>query len=225
MAQGFSLILLVVACSNVGMLIFARTATRSSEFAVRTALGASRARIISQVFTESLVLAVSAAGVGLLLADVILSLVLGMALGPGGSRLIDLMPYWIDPGVTRGTGLRAFFLAAFSAAVVGIVPALLVTGKAVQRNIQRAAAGRSGIRFGGMSSALIVADIAIAVVVVGFAAGISDLLREGRVGQDAVGIQADQFLGVSVRLPGMESGADAGASDRSEFTSPVYCQR
>jgi len=70
-----------------------------------------------------------------------------------------------------------------------------------------------------MSSALIVADIAISVAVVGFAAGISDLLREGWVGQDAVGIQADQFLVVGLQLPGMEPGADAGASDRSEFTS------
>jgi len=178
---------------------------------VRTALGASRARIISLVFTESLVLAVSAAGVGLLLIDWLPSLL--------PSAIAEFVPYWIDVGVTGGTILGAFFLAVFSAAVVGIVPTLWATGQAVQRNIQRAAAGRSGIRFGGMSSALIVADVAIAVAVVGFAAGISDLLREGWVGQDAVGIQADQFLVVGLQLPGMEPGADAGASDRSEFTS------
>ena len=58
------------------------------------------------------------------------------------------------------TAYWALSLAALSAAVVGVVPALKVTGKAVQRNLQRTAAGRSGIQFGGFSSALIVVDVA-----------------------------------------------------------------
>ncbi len=209
----FALLLLVVACSNVGMLIFARAATRSAEFAVRTALGGSRTRIISQVFTESLVLAVSAAGVGLLLIDWLPSLL--------PSVIAEAMPYWIDLGVTSGTVFWALSLAVFSAAVAGVVPALKVTGKAVQRNIQRAAASRSGIRFSGMSSALIVADVAIAVAVVGFAAGISDYLRQARDAEDAVGIQADQFLSVQLTFPGTEAASGAGASDRSEFMARV----
>ena len=58
---------LFVACVNVGLLILAQTSTRASEFAVRTALGASRGRILTQVFVEFMVLAVMAAGAGLLI--------------------------------------------------------------------------------------------------------------------------------------------------------------
>ncbi|MEE8117669.1 MAG: ABC transporter permease, partial [Gemmatimonadales bacterium] len=209
----FALLLLVVACGNVGILIFARTTTRSAEFAVRTALGASRARIISQGFTESLVLAVSAAGVGLLLIDWLPRLL--------PARIAASLPYWIDLGVTRGTVVWALSLAVFSAAVAGVVPALKVTGNAVQWNMQRAAAGRSGIRFGGMSSALIVADVAIAVAAVGFAAGMSSYLREAREAQDAVGIQADQYLSVQLTLPTTQQARGEGTFDRSEFRARV----
>jgi hypothetical protein len=54
----------LVACVNVGLLVLARTSTRASEFAVRTALGASRGRILMQCFAESMVLAVIATGAG-----------------------------------------------------------------------------------------------------------------------------------------------------------------
>ena len=64
-AQVLTVVPLLIACLNVGLLIFARTATRASEFAVRTALGASRSRILTQVFTESFVLVMLATGVGL----------------------------------------------------------------------------------------------------------------------------------------------------------------
>ena len=60
---------LFVACVNVGLLILAQTSTRASEFAVRTALGAGRGRILTQVFVEFMVLAVMAAGAGLLILD------------------------------------------------------------------------------------------------------------------------------------------------------------
>jgi putative ABC transport system permease protein len=67
--QILGLLVLVATCANVGMVVFARTAARTSEMAVRTALGASRRRIASQLVVESLVVAVLAAGGGLLLAD------------------------------------------------------------------------------------------------------------------------------------------------------------
>ena len=54
-----SLLVLILACMTVGTLVYARTATREGEIAVRSALGASRARIIGQLFVEALVLASS----------------------------------------------------------------------------------------------------------------------------------------------------------------------
>jgi predicted permease len=172
------------------MLIFARTASRSSELAVRTALGASRTRVISQLFTEALVLAVLAAGMGLFIADQILLVSLDW--------FLKTEPYWIDYGVTRETGLWALALAGFSAAAMSIVPALKVTGKAVQRSIQRARAGRSGVRFGGTSGALIVANVALSVVTVGVGVFVSSGLTGFR---DDTGGLPEEFLSAELTIP------------------------
>jgi putative ABC transport system permease protein len=75
--QLMALALLLVACANVGLLIFARTATRAPELAVRGALGASRTRMVSQIVVEALVLALLAAAVGLLLMDALAGTLLG----------------------------------------------------------------------------------------------------------------------------------------------------
>jgi len=64
----FAVMLLVLICSNIALLLFARAATRESELAVRTALGASRGRIVAQLFAEALVLGGVAAVVGLVRA-------------------------------------------------------------------------------------------------------------------------------------------------------------
>ena len=65
----FVVMLLILVCSNVALLMFARAATRESEILVRNALGASRGRIIMQFFTEAVVLGSVAAVVGLAVAD------------------------------------------------------------------------------------------------------------------------------------------------------------
>lgn len=207
--QMLTLLVLVVACVNVGMLFFARAATRAKELAVRTALGASRLRVVSQLFTEALVFAVLAAGVGLLLADRISSRF---------DWMLEFLPYWIDLGMTRWTVLGAMSLAVFSAGVVAVVPGLKVTGKAIQRNLQRAGSGRSGVRFGGVSSALLVADVALAVVTVGVAVGISGVVTE--FGHET-GIKAEQFLSVDLRLPRVASAAGSAALDDGEFVARV----
>src|SRR5690606_2835526 len=102
------------------------------EIAVRTALGASRWRIVGQIFTECLVTATLAAGAGLVMLDALPRL-----LPASATRLV---PWWVDFGVTPRTVFWALLLAVVSAAVAGVVPALRLTGQSVQRNIQRARA-------------------------------------------------------------------------------------
>ena len=68
-----SLLVLLIACVSVGTLVYARTATREGEIALRSALGASRARIVSQLFVETLALASLATAVGLVTADQVLT--------------------------------------------------------------------------------------------------------------------------------------------------------
>ena len=66
-------LLLILICGNVGLLLFARAASRESDLVVRTALGASRGRIVAQMFAEALVLGGVAAIVGVAAADYALS--------------------------------------------------------------------------------------------------------------------------------------------------------
>jgi predicted permease len=195
-----SLALLLVACLNVAMLIFARTATRSRELGIRSALGAGRARIVSQMFVESLLLAIGAVAVGLPTYAWLVDRTVDRYLQ--SDPRIEPIPYWFDVALTGEAVAWAFLLAIVSAAVVGVIPALEATGGRVQRTIQKAQAGRSGLRFGGVTGVLIVADVALAVTAVGFAIGISDRVRESGTEQGLVGVAADEYLVTRVTLPG-----------------------
>lgn len=195
--QTLAVLVLLVTCVNVGLLIFARTADRADEIAVRTALGAGRGRIVAQIFVECLVLALVATGAGLMAMQLVLG---GMWRFLPGSWSAAL-PYWVDWGVTWTTGMHALALAAASAVVAGVLPALRLTAGPVQSNIQRARAGRSGLRFGGLPGVLIVLDVAVAVAAVGFARSTADVVRFTDISQEAVGIPADEYLGATLRLP------------------------
>ena len=203
--QTLALVVLLVACANVGMLVFARTAARAGELAVRTALGAGRVRIVTQIFTECLVLAVVASAVGMLLVGLLLNGIWRVI----PARLATSLPYWIDWSVSSAMALRALVLAVVSAVVAGIVPAMRFTGRSVQSNIQLAAARRTGVRFGGLASVLIVVDVAVAVAAVGFAATASGVVRMAGQAQNAVGIPAQEYLAATISLPPRE--ADGGS--------------
>lgn len=181
---------LFVACVNVGLLILAQTSNRSSEFAVRTALGASRGRILTQVFVEFMVLAVMAAGVGLLILD--------WLPGPLLTVLGIPLPYWIDTELNAATVLRGLLLAAACAVIAGVVPALRMTGRSIDANIRRARASQAGHRLGGLSSALIVLDVAVAVVAIGVAVGLWGKVQATMPRESIDGVRASEILSVAL---------------------------
>jgi putative ABC transport system permease protein len=197
------LMLLAIVCANVATLVFARTATRSWEITVRTALGASRGRIIGQLFIEALVLAGIAAIVGLLLAKVSLRWGLGMFAGS------DAMPFWIDDSLSWRTVLYAAALALFGAAMVGILPALRVTRVNIQDALRSESAGRAGLRFGGFWTTVIVVQVAITVVFLPLAAG--GVFESNRFNQRAEGIRAERYLTASVDIDRENHGLDSAA--------------
>ena len=207
--QILALLLLALACGNVGILILARAATRTRELAIRTALGASRIRILSQLFIESLVLAATAAGAGLLLLQVV-------ARGP--DSLLDQLPFWVDFDVSLRTTLLAMSLAVLSAAIAGVVPALKATGKRVQASMHRASGDSSGIRFGKGYSLLIVGEVAISLWLLAIG---SSLLPAADAKPGAVGIQSDQYLFAALRIPRVGQETDAGRSDRPDYARKV----
>ena len=153
------LLLLVLVCVNVSILVYARTATRQGEIAVRTALGASRGRIVAQLFVEALVLAGVAAVAGVMILSVGLREI-EAAIEPVVGRL----PFWMDFSLSPAGAAFVVVLTLAAAAIVGVVPALKATGKGVQARLQGLSAG-SGARMqmGRLWTVLIVAQVAITV--------------------------------------------------------------
>ena len=183
--NGIFLLLLAIICTNVATLVFARTATRSWEIAVRNALGASRSRIIAQLFVEALVLAALGAFLGLLIARVALGFGLGMLVGSEG------VPFWIDDSISFRTILYAGLLTVFGATIVGVLPALRVTKANLQDSLRSHAAGAK-LKFGGFWTTVIVVQVAITVAFLPLAAG--GVYESNRFRQRAEGIGAERFL-------------------------------
>ncbi len=154
----FVSLLLVVVAVNVAVLTYARTATRQGEIAVRTALGANRGRIVVQLAVEAFVLAAAAAVGGLALAGVGLSL---------GNRImaeeVTSLPFWTDFSMPPVTVLYVVALTVLVAVIVGIVPGMQATGRGLQASLRQVSGG-SGMHLGKTWTALIIAQVAIAVV-------------------------------------------------------------
>ena len=159
-ANLFFLFLLALCGANVATLVFARTATRQGEITVRTALGASRGRIVAQLFAESLVLSGIALAVGLLGTRYGVAWIKQSFLEAQGETSV---PFWWNDALAPSTILYAALLALLAAAIAGIVPALRATGPHMQGRLKDAAAGGS-LRFGGIWTFVIVAQIAVTVM-------------------------------------------------------------
>ncbi|HEY9229070.1 MAG TPA: ABC transporter permease [Gemmatimonadaceae bacterium] len=197
------LMLLAIVSTNVATLVFARTATRGWEITVRSALGASRGRIIAQLFIEALVLAGVAAVLGLLVAK--LSLRYGLSL----AAATDALPYWIDDSLSWRTVLYTGVLTLFGAAIVGILPALRVTRINVQDALRSESAAGSALRFGGFWTTVIVVQVAITVAFLPLAAG--GVFESNRFQQRAEGIGAERYLAAQVSMDRENYRADSAA--------------
>ena len=162
------LLLLGAVSANVATLIFARTAMRESEMVVRHALGASRARVIAQIVTEGLVLALAAAVLGLVVAQTTVRYAWARA-----SQIIgDGLPFWVDLTLEPATIAYALLLALVAAALIGLLPALKATGASVQRGLQGITSTGGTMKFGGIWSFIVGAQVACTLLFVPAAVGI-----------------------------------------------------
>lgn len=211
------LLVLIVACANVGTLIYARTATREAEIAVRHALGASRGRIVGQLFVEALVLAVVAAVVGLTVADVALRW--GFEYLSGHDQRL---PFWLDPGLELTTVFYAALLAVGGAAMLGVLPALKATGTRVHTQLKTAGSSGSTLRFGGIWTTAMIAQVALTVICIVPAKGISEeALRDRMI---RARFPAEEYLSLRIELdretaptPDEEESASAFAARREQL--------
>jgi predicted permease len=150
--------LLVVVAMNVAVLVYARTVTRTGEIAVRTALGATRGRLVAQLFAEAFVLSGLSSLVGLGMVAVGLRM-FDDFMASGGDA-----PFWIDSGISLGTALYTLALAVLGAVIVGVFPALRATGAQLREAIGSLGSGTKA-RLGPTWTFLIVAQVAIAVAI------------------------------------------------------------
>ena len=207
-------LLLVIVCINVAILVYARTATRHAEIAVRAALGASRRRIVSQLFVEALVLSAIAAFAGVLLTSYGLAQVntaLRVAFG-------DMLPFWWTFRVSPGMVLYVAVLTVIAATIIGAVPALKATGKRVQTGLQAiSAGGGSGMQLGRTWTTLIVVQVAFAVALL--PAAVYQSWSSMRLGTRDASFPAHEYLVAQVaidRLP---------ASGVPDLTDSAYAAR
>lgn len=151
-AVGF---LMLIACANVANLLLARSVARSREFAIRSALGASAARMIRQLLTESILLSAVAGALGLLLAYGGLKTLL-KTLPAGLPRIGEVS---LDAKVL----LFSLGLSLVTGVIFGLAPALKATGTNLEEIMKQSGRGSSGFRH-RLQGTFVAGEIALALV-------------------------------------------------------------
>ena len=147
---------LLIACANLANLTLARTAARRKELAIRTALGAARGRLVGQIVTETFVLALIGAGLGVALAY----WATGFFLSLGGDSIPRQEAVSMD---ARVLGF-ALTLATVSAVLAGLIPALQASRRKIVDHLREGTRAGSGVTSRRTRNALVAAEVALAVV-------------------------------------------------------------
>jgi predicted permease len=154
-------LLLLPPCANIAILVYARAVTRREEFAVRYALGATRGRIVIQIFVEALVLAAAAGIAGSLLARefaVRISRLVLPAIGP------ENVPFWFDFSPSPNTVLCLAGLVVVAAAIAGGVPGMRLTGR-WRSGLHTLGERGTSVGLGRTWTALLATQVAVSIAV------------------------------------------------------------
>lgn len=210
MMNGTVTMLLVLVCLNVAILVYTRTAMRQAEIAIRSALGATRGRIVAQLFVEAFVLSAVAALAGVAIAELALR-----QIAAATQHLASDLPFWFSLHLSRGAVLYAGALSVLAATIVGIVPALQATRRGVQTVPRIIGAGGSGMRLGRTWTMLVVAQVGFAVALLPPA--VYNAWENLRAEIVDPGFAAGEFLTAQLRMDYV-AGTEAAAAGTREFS-------
>ncbi len=191
----FVVMLVGVVCCTVALLLFARAASRETEIIVRSALGASRRRIVTQLFAEALVLAGVSVVVGLAMAQLALT-----RLGrPYLEMNLGRLPFWYDFDLSPLTIVSALLLAVLGAVIAGVMPARKIT-RGLGTRLRAGTAGGGGVSFGGVWTAVIVTQVALTVAFPAVVMLVHSEIK--RIESFDIGFRAQEYLGVKMGIDG-----------------------
>ena len=214
--QAASGLVLLVACANVAGLLLARALGRHRELALRTALGASRGRIVRQIVTETVVLGLLAAVVAIPLASMSLD-ALRTSIPAETARFVE---GWDNLGLDIRLVLAIPVLAIGVGLLVGLIPAVAATRTDLTDALKESERGApGGIRRQRGRRALVVAEIALALALL-IAAGLT-LAAGIRLTSDRGGFDPQGLLTVQIPLPESKYSEDGA---RREFATELLAR-
>lgn len=188
-AVGF---VLLIACSNVIILLLARAVAREKEFAIRRALGAARARLLRQSLTETLLMVCAGAALALLFAKAGLALIVALSAGS--------IPRFEQPQINGAVLAVAALLAVFSTLLVGIAPRLHASSNSLVESLQQGQ--RTGLltrRGTNLRSVLVISEVALTLLLL---SGAGLMLRSfAELRKVDPGFRAENLVTMKIALP------------------------
>jgi len=203
-AVGF---VLLIACANVSNLLLARSAYRVRETTVRSALGASRGRLVIHMLAEGFVISAIATGIALLLASIALD---GMQLAI--SRLMDDSPSWWAFEVDYRVATVAVGAALVSTLLAGLPAAIRASRPSLDSLLRDGGRMGTGLAIGRISWGLVVVEVALACLLLGVAALMTKSVLNAT--SSDVGVETDDIMTARV---GLTAGTYVEESEQVRF--------
>jgi predicted permease len=209
--MGLVALVLLIACTNLANLLLARATERSKEIAIRLSIGASRARIIRQLLTESVMLAVAGGLIGMALARWIIDSI--MALKPP----IEI-PITLELSVDWRVLIFSMIVSIVTGVLFGLVPALQAT-KTDLTSALKDVASQSGVRRSWLRNSLVVAQVAVSLLLL-IAAGLTlRALQQLRAMSPGFNPENALMMSFDLSLQGYQT--DAGMQLRKQLLNRV----